>query len=84
MMEYYNVSEDSYFNRLIDGLVILVLGVAIGVVVSQILLTKEVTTITTRSRVTKQQDALSEEHGVVEQEVNFDVDLPKGVKLEEN
>lgn len=83
-MEYYNVSEDSYFNRLIDGLVILVLGVAIGVVVSQILLTKEVTTITTRSRVTKQQDALSEEHGVVEQEVNFDVDLPKGVKLEEN
>lgn len=83
-MEYYNVSEDSYFNRLIDGLVILVLGVAIGVVVSQILLTKEVTTVTTRSRVTKQQDALSEEHGVVEQEVNFDVDLPKGVKLEEN
>ncbi len=83
-MEYYNVSEDSYFNRLIDGLVILVLGVAIGVVLSQILLTKEVTTITTRSRVTKQQDALSEEHGVVEQEVNFDVDLPKGVKLEEN
>ncbi len=83
-MEYYNVSEDSYFNRLIDGLVILVLGVAIGVVLSQILLTKEVTTITTRSRVTKQQDALSEEHGVVEQEVNFGVDLPKGVKLEEN
>lgn len=83
-MEYYNVSEDSYFNRLIDGLVILVLGVAIGVVLSQILLTKEVTTVTTRSRVTKQQDALSEEHGVVEQEVNLGVDIPRGAKLEEN
>lgn len=83
-MEYYNVSEDSYFNRLIDGLVILVLGVAIGVVLSQILLTREVTTVTTRSRVTKQQDSLSEGHSVVEQEVNFGVDIPRGTKLEEN
>lgn len=83
-MEYYDTATDSYFTRFIDGLVVLVLGVAIGVVLSQITLTKEVTTVTTRSRITKQQDVSSTEPGVIEQEVNFGIDLPDGASLEEN
>lgn len=80
-MDYYDIpSQDTGFSRLIDSLVLVVLGIAIGIVISQLLLTSvDITTVSTPSKVKMQNELTSPSsntEGVV--------DLPQGVRLEEN
>lgn len=81
-MNYYETSSDSYLARLVDGLVILVLGFAIGIVVSQFLVTEEVSVITTSSQIATRNSKDNDQQS--QTDPRSDVDIPANVKLEEN
>lgn len=74
-MNPYQVSQDPVWHRWVDGLVILVIGVAAGVVVSQAMTYTETTTITETVR--KVQTAPQIESGV-------STDIPSGIRFEES
>lgn len=80
-MDYNYISQDSPISKLVDGLVILVLGVAIGVVLSQVLLTDEVTTVTSTSEITRRSD---KSRPAYPNATESSVGLPEGSRLEEN
>lgn len=77
-MDYYNVvSKDSYVSRVVDGLVMLIIGLSIGVVLSQVLsvVTVDYNLVSNNSRVENSGSYVSNDYGI---------DVPRGYTLEEN
>lgn len=72
-MDPYQVSHDPTWHRWVDGLVILVIGLAAGLVISQASLLQETTTEVIRTVPTAPQV-----------ESGLQTDMPPGVRLEES
>lgn len=72
-MNPYQVSQDSIWHRWVDGLVILVIGIAAGVVLSQGLMYEEVTITETVRQV----------QTVPQVESGVSTDVPSGIKVDE-
>lgn len=71
----YQISVDPAWHRLVDGIILLFIGIAIGVVAAQMLTYQETTTITETIR--QVQTAPQIESGV-------HTDTPSGVRIEES
>lgn len=75
-MNHYEISQDPIWHKWLDAFVILAMGVAMGIVLSQFVLAQEVTTVTTTEVAKRIESAPKAELKSVE--------VPVGTKLEEN
>jgi len=75
--DYYKVSQDPAWHRWVDGFVILVIGVAAGLVITQGWLLQQTTTTTTTEIIRRAPAAPQIESGV-------STDAPSGIKIEES
>ena len=76
-MNHYEISQDPIWHKWLDAVVILVIGISLGMVMSQAIQPQEVTTVTTTEIVKRSESTpVLEADGVV--------DIPAGTVLEEN
>lgn len=75
----YEISKDPFWYRWLDGLIVLVIGFSIGVVASQVILSEEVTTVTSTTRIINR-DPDTNDEGVSA----LQYDASTGAKIEEN
>lgn len=77
MNDPYQISQDPIWHRWIDGLIILFIGIATGVVVAGTIMMTGVTTTTHTTEIIRRGPSLPQV------ESGARTDIPSGVKLEE-
>ncbi len=77
--DVFQVSNDPVWHRWVDGIVILVIGLAAGLVLAQAMIIEETTTTTTTTT-----DIIRQKPTAPQVESGVNTNIPSGIKVEES